>query len=165
MHLQDFLKWIARKFCKSVNKSIPYTQYHFRLTCCGHYVQVIWNFCTLLIEFIEFMKVIVCEICVNKNNIWSSVKMFFMINSSGFSSLGLGQDFCRIFKSRILRIFVFFPVIFFYITFLYNLLFNLYCPSVAKIFSDLDENLPLGVLFGVDHESDIIFSILDRDQG
>ena len=48
---------------------------------------------------------------------------------------------------------------------LYNLLFNLYCPSVAKIFADLDENLPLGVVFCVDHESDIIFSIRDRDQG
>ena len=49
--------------------------------------------------------------------------------------------------------------------FLYNLLFNLYCPSVAKIFADLDENSSLGVVFGVDHESDIIFSIRDRDQG
>ena len=38
------------------------------------------------------------------------------------------------------------------------------CPS-EKIFPDLDENLPLGVIFGVDHESDVIFSIRDRDQG
>ena len=48
--------------------------------------------------------------------------------------------------------------------FLYNLLFNLYC-ACEKIFPDLDENLPLGVVFCVDHESDIIFSIRDRDQG
>ena len=46
-----------------------------------------------------------------------------------------------------------------------NLLFNLYFPFVANIFPDLDENLPLGVVFCVDHESDIIFSIRDRDQG
>ena len=51
------------------------------------------------------------------------------------------------------------------VPFLYNLLFNLYCPSVAKIFADLDENLPPGVVFCVDHESDIIFLIRDRDQG
>ena len=44
-----------------------------------------------------------------------------------------------------------------------NLLFNLYCAS-EKIFPDLGENLPLGVVFCVDHESDIIFSIRDRDQ-
>ena len=37
-----------------------------------------------------------------------------------------------------------------------NLLFNLYCAS-KKIFPDLGENLPLGVVFCVDHESDIIF--------
>ena len=48
--------------------------------------------------------------------------------------------------------------------FLYNLLFNLYC-ACEKIFPDLDENLPLGVVFCVDHESDIIFLIRDRDQG
>ena len=46
-----------------------------------------------------------------------------------------------------------------------NLLFNLCCACVAKIFSDLDEISPLGVIFCVDHESDIIFSIRDRDQG
>ena len=49
--------------------------------------------------------------------------------------------------------------------FLYNLLFNLYFPSVGKIFADRPESLPLGVLFCVDHEFDIIFSIRDRDQG
>ena len=38
------------------------------------------------------------------------------------------------------------------------------CPS-PKIFPDLDEILPLGVVFCVDHESDNIFSIRDRDQG
>ena len=43
------------------------------------------------------------------------------------------------------------------IDFLYNLLFNLCCACVAKIFPDLDENLPLGVVFCVDHESEIIF--------
>ena len=49
-------------------------------------------------------------------------------------------------------------------SFLYNLLFNLYCAS-EKIFPDRHENLPLGVVFCVDHEFDIIFSIRDRDQG
>ena len=42
--------------------------------------------------------------------------------------------------------------------------FYLTCVS-EKIFPDLDENLPLGVVFCVDHESDIIFSIRDGDQG
>ena len=50
-------------------------------------------------------------------------------------------------------------------SFLYNLLFNLCCASVGKIFSDLDENSPLGVVFCVDHESDVNFLIRDRDQG
>ena len=38
-----------------------------------------------------------------------------------------------------------------YFHFFNNLLFNLYCVS-EKIFPDLDENLPLGVVFCVDHE-------------
>ena len=54
--------------------------------------------------------------------------------------------------------------VFVWMPFLYNLLFNLYCAS-EKIFPDLGENLPLGVVFCVDHESDIIFLIRDRDQG
>ena len=52
--------------------------------------------------------------------------------------------------------------------YLYNLLFFylacIFRPS-EKIFPDRPKILPLGVIFGVDHESDIIFSIRDRDQG
>ena len=46
--------------------------------------------------------------------------------------------------------------------FLYNLLFNLLFRPSEKNFPDLNENLPLGVLFGVDHEFDIIFLIRQK---
>ena len=49
----------------------------------------------------------------------------------------------------------------FYTTFYLTCIFR----ASEKIFPDLDENLPLGVVFCVDHESDIIFSIRDRDHG
>ena len=49
----------------------------------------------------------------------------------------------------------------FYTTFYLTCIFR----ACEKIFPDLDENLPLGVVFCVDHESDIIFFIRDRDQG
>ena len=49
--------------------------------------------------------------------------------------------------------------------FLYKLLFNLYFPFVRKIFSGSWWNFAHGVVFCVDHESDIIFSIRNRGQG
>ena len=54
-----------------------------------------------------------------------------------------------------------FPSTSHYTTFYLTCVFR---PS-EKIFPDLDENLPLGVVFFVDHESGINFSIRDRDQG
>ena len=54
----------------------------------------------------------------------------------------------------------------YYTTFYLTCIFRVcVCVCVGKIFSDLHENLPLGVVFCVDHESGIIFLIRDRGQG